>query len=846
MPSFVPYPPSSRIALGPLRIDLRRDTVEVEGDAGGLTPRAEQLLLLLARYPNLLVTRDQILDTVWAGRVVEDAAISHCVWQIRKLLGEDGKRILQTRARRGYVLAVGEHDWLPDEPTDLPADTALPGGAIAADAPDPVAGTADRTDAAGPVDAAEGAPAAPRRGGRRGRLAAAGVLALALLAAVAWRFRDDAPAPAAAAKDGPIALAPQIDLKLALSVPQRLNWLRASLLRDVVDHAYLRGGDVVLLQAPPKTDPFLGPLLRIDVVPGDHGDIVAELALSGDGRRAQRRFVGPPSELRAALDALLDARLSPAKRRSSPVSDAIVAGRAADLAFDGLAALGEYRRALGLDPTSVDARLAMADRLSAQGDSLEAERLLDAMRPDAGWTDAQRCAHALLVADAAPERLPADACEPAQIRARIDPAGAGEARRRLDALGAHPMGASAWVRAQAMAIEARQYLGQHAEAEGVSADAERIAAAAGWRWAQWRLAAERCKSVLYTGRSEEGLRLCNDSADGLEASGDGLSALAPRIFALNTQRPEPGPATTAQRAQYRALVDRARALGSPFAEVWALDGVMALDRDDPVRWAADKARIEALIAQHYAPAARTRVQHDLITEDIARRQYRAVLAKLAESDGSADDLGTLYLRAQALFALDDLPGAVAQIDAMEKHGYDIAETNPCLFAWLFVETGDAARARVVLKGCPFETWEAASIGGLRGDWGLLAKAGLSRLAGEPQRAWPMVRPRIEALLAPPDLGRLDAEALAFLARHATAMPGADPALLQRALARTSALSERDGAGPNLRFGVHVLRWRLCRIERRPDCGPVLPAWAGDDRFEARLARQFADALPARP
>lgn len=844
MPSFVPYPPSSRIALGPLRIDLRRETVEVAGDAGSLTPRAEQLLLLFARYPNLLVTRDQILDTVWAGRVVEDAAISHCVWQIRKLLGEDGKRILQTRARRGYVLAVDEGDWLPDVPAEPLVPTVLPETveAVAADAKDATVAPADPVEP--PPVAQASVDAAPPRRARRIVLFSAGAFALVLLAAIAWRFHGDAPAPAAAT-DAPIALAPEADLKLALSVPKDLDWLRASLLRDVVDHAYLRGSGVVLLQAPPKTDPFLGPLLRIEVVRGDDGDIVAELALDGDGRRAQRRFVGPPSELRAALDALLDARLSPAKRRSSPVSDAIVAGRAADLVFDGLAALGEYRRALGLDPTSVDARLAMAERLSVLGDSLEAERMLDAMRPDAGWTAAQRCAHALLVADAAPERLPADACEPAQIRARIGPDGAGEARRRLDAMSAHPMGASAWVRAQAMAIEARQYLGQHAEAEGVSADAERIAGAAGWRWAQWRLAAERCKSVLYTGRNEDGLRLCNDSADGLEAAGDGLSALAPRIFALTAQRPEPGPATTAQRAQYRTLVDRARALGSPFAEVWALDGVMALDRDDPARWAADKARIEALIAQHYAPTMRARVQHDLITEDIARRQYRAVLAKLTESGESPDALGTLYLRAQALFALDDLPGAVAQIDAMEKHGYDIAETNPCLFAWLFVETGDAARARVVLKGCPFETWEPASIGGLRGDWGLLAKAGLSRLAGEPQRAWPMVRPRIEALLATPDLGRLDAEALAFLARHATEMPGADLALLKRALARTSALSERDGAGPNLRFGVHVLRWRLCRAERRSDCGPVLPAWAGDDRFEARLARRFADALPAR-
>ncbi len=54
-------------------------TVSGLGGAGGLTARAEHLLLLLARYPNLLVTREQILETVWAGRVVEDTAITNCV-----------------------------------------------------------------------------------------------------------------------------------------------------------------------------------------------------------------------------------------------------------------------------------------------------------------------------------------------------------------------------------------------------------------------------------------------------------------------------------------------------------------------------------------------------------------------------------------------------------------------------------------------------------------------------------------------------------------------------------------------------------------------------------------------
>lgn len=65
-----------------------------------MSPRAEALLLL-ARYANVLVTREQILDTVWAGRVVEDAAITHCVWQIRKSLGDAALNVQATQAKAG-------------------------------------------------------------------------------------------------------------------------------------------------------------------------------------------------------------------------------------------------------------------------------------------------------------------------------------------------------------------------------------------------------------------------------------------------------------------------------------------------------------------------------------------------------------------------------------------------------------------------------------------------------------------------------------------------------------------------------------------------------------------------
>lgn len=55
----------------------------------------------MARYANVLETREQILDTVWAGRVVEDAAITHRVWQIRKSLGDAALNVQVPQAKAG-------------------------------------------------------------------------------------------------------------------------------------------------------------------------------------------------------------------------------------------------------------------------------------------------------------------------------------------------------------------------------------------------------------------------------------------------------------------------------------------------------------------------------------------------------------------------------------------------------------------------------------------------------------------------------------------------------------------------------------------------------------------------
>lgn len=827
MGPFETFPPSKQLAIGSLRIDLERETVSGADGPSGLTPRAEQLLLLLARYPNLLVTREQILEAVWAGRVVEDAAITNCVWQIRKALGDADRERLQTRARRGYVLTVAETDWIID-PTRSSHTPAV--------AEDSGLSTSVETNAASPEPADGAAQPAPARTSWRWPILA--IVALAAVAATVFLWRGGEGA------HGRVAAQDRADLMVSVAVPDSLDWLRANLLREIVEQAYLRGIPVVLAQKNPQRMPFAGAALQIDVAAGGNGDLNARMSLRRGDRRIDRDYAGPATGLGGAVKTLLQEALPPANAKPDLATDALVAGLVADLRFDYLGAVAEYRRALAIRPDFFDAKIAMAWRLADLGALTEAQRVLQGADSAPGLSGAQRCRYELLMARLRPEKTAEGACVYAQIQSGLDPTGAKEALRRAEAIDPRTLGATEWYWTQAMAVEAQQYLDQHTEAEFRARQAEQTAADAGWEQVRWQFQAVRCKSILYTGRNQEGVRACNESADALETMGDVLSALPPRILAARLERPEPGPTTAAQRVLYRRMIDQARAIGSPQNEIDALDALIALDRDDLPTWESHLARLRELADKNYTGDMRARVVYNLITEQIPQRRFDRVLAQVDTFDhgGPADsrsEMTRLYLKAQAYFALDRLEEAVATLREMESRGFDVADTNPCLFSWLFVEVGKPEQARILLKGCPYEQWDSRSKAGLRGDWGLLAFALLYRLEREPERSWPAVRPRIDELLANNNLGRLEAEGLAFLARHATAMPGADLQRLERALAITSEMAKRDGAGPNLHFGVHMLRWRLCAAKGRSDCGPVLPAWAPHDRLEARLAEEAA-------
>jgi serine/threonine protein kinase/Flp pilus assembly protein TadD len=81
------------------RLEQGEQTVSVE-------PRTLQVLVCLARHAPNVVSKQRLIREVWGEAFVNDEVLSHAVWQLRKVFGDEARnpRYIQTIARRGYRL----------------------------------------------------------------------------------------------------------------------------------------------------------------------------------------------------------------------------------------------------------------------------------------------------------------------------------------------------------------------------------------------------------------------------------------------------------------------------------------------------------------------------------------------------------------------------------------------------------------------------------------------------------------------------------------------------------------------------------------------------------------------
>jgi two-component system KDP operon response regulator KdpE len=94
------------LEAGPLRIDLARREVTVEGREVRLTPTEYRLLALLARHAGLVLTHRQILREVWGPNATEAHYVRVQMAELRKKIEADPARprLLVTEPGVGYRL----------------------------------------------------------------------------------------------------------------------------------------------------------------------------------------------------------------------------------------------------------------------------------------------------------------------------------------------------------------------------------------------------------------------------------------------------------------------------------------------------------------------------------------------------------------------------------------------------------------------------------------------------------------------------------------------------------------------------------------------------------------------
>ena len=107
-------------------IDPRRQELRRAGQTVHVEPQVYDLLVYLVQHRDRIVSKDELLDAVWHGRIVSEAALSSRINAARKAIGDDGDRqaLIKTIHRRGFRF-VGEVSEATEAP-DAPPAPALP------------------------------------------------------------------------------------------------------------------------------------------------------------------------------------------------------------------------------------------------------------------------------------------------------------------------------------------------------------------------------------------------------------------------------------------------------------------------------------------------------------------------------------------------------------------------------------------------------------------------------------------------------------------------------------------------------------------------------------------------
>jgi DNA-binding winged helix-turn-helix (wHTH) protein len=93
-------------------------------------PQLIDVLACLARRPGAVISKDELLSTVWSDRFVAESGIARCIAELRQAMADDARTptIIETIPKRGYrlVAAVGPGNPERARPAPVAPLPALP------------------------------------------------------------------------------------------------------------------------------------------------------------------------------------------------------------------------------------------------------------------------------------------------------------------------------------------------------------------------------------------------------------------------------------------------------------------------------------------------------------------------------------------------------------------------------------------------------------------------------------------------------------------------------------------------------------------------------------------------
>ena len=100
--------PSLLYHFGDCELDTASRRLRCAGLEVPIEPQVFDLLRLLVENPSRLVTKDEIIDAVWGGRVVSESAVSARIAAARRAIGDDGKqqKVIRTHHGRGLEMTA--------------------------------------------------------------------------------------------------------------------------------------------------------------------------------------------------------------------------------------------------------------------------------------------------------------------------------------------------------------------------------------------------------------------------------------------------------------------------------------------------------------------------------------------------------------------------------------------------------------------------------------------------------------------------------------------------------------------------------------------------------------------